>query len=95
MATTKSASTDAAAAKPKKARGPQKRVMHIFYRTVTGADGQPAVEIANVMSDARKVLEYVDSPEYQQAGLKRFKYELVSTPRADGEEDHSGTAVAE
>lgn len=85
--------------KAKKARGPQKRVMHIFYKATTN-DGTPVpsnvvVEIANVMSDARKVLEFVDSEAYRAAGLQRFKYELVSTPRGDGEEDHAGKPVVD
>lgn len=58
-------------------RGPQKRSLHIFYR----ADGQGGVEIVNVMTDARKVLEYVDSADYKTSGLQRFKFDLVSEPR--------------
>lgn len=86
-------SPNTASDKPKAKRGPQKRVLHIFYKTNTGADGQPMVEIVNVMSDARKVLEYVDSPEYQGQGIKRYKHEIVSTPREDGGEDISGNAA--
>jgi len=68
----------------KTSRGPQKRSLHIFYR----ADGNGGVEIVNVMTDARKVLEYVDSPEYKQSGFQRFKFDLVSEPRGSkGEAD--------
>lgn len=72
-------------------RGPQKRVFHIFYRT--GADGN--LEIANVLTDARKVVDFIDTPEYASQGLKRFKYEVTSQTKDDGTEDHSGAAVAD
>ena len=72
-------------------RGPQKRVFHIFDRA--GADGN--LEIVNVLTDARKVVDFIDTPEYAQQGLKRFKYEVTSQVRDDGSEDHSGAAVAD
>jgi hypothetical protein len=75
-------------------RGPQKRTFHLFYRAVD-ANGTPVdgvnVEIVQVITDARKVIEFMDSPD--SAGLKRKKYEIVSTPRGDGEDDEAASAA--
>lgn len=71
--------------KAKKPAAPQKRLLHIFYKPTTGADGQPAIEIVDVMGDARKVIDFMDKPEYQSQGIKRYKYEMVSTPRGAGD----------
>lgn len=69
----------------KKARAPQKRVFHVFYRATT-TDGSPVpdnvkVEINTIMSDARKVVEFMDSPEAE--GLKRYKHEIVSNNKGE------------
>lgn len=71
----------------KKAPRAVKRVSHVFYKATTN-DGSPVpsnvtVEVVTILTDARKVVEFMDSDE--SAGLKRFKYETVSTPR--GAED--------
>ncbi len=78
--------------KEKKARGPQRRVFHVFYRPVT-IDGSPVpdnvkVDIVTIMSDARKVVDFMDSPA--AAGLKRYKHEIVSN--AKGEAESEGAA---
>ncbi len=71
--------TPPADAKKKVQRQPQKRILHIFYKATTDASGQPSLEIVNVFSDARKVVEFFDSPASE--GTKRYKYEVVSEPR--------------
>jgi hypothetical protein len=67
----------------KKAPRAIKRVSHVFYKASTN-DGSPVpanvtVEVVTILTDARKVVEFMDSDE--SAGLKRFKYETISTPR--------------
>lgn len=79
----------------KPARGPQKRTFHFFVRAVdaNGAVIEGAsLEIGKVITDARKVIEYMDSPESN--GYKRVKYEIVSTPREDGSEEETGAVAA-
>lgn len=80
----KTTSTDASApAAPKKPRAPQKRVLHIFYKSAPDANGELAVQIVKVMSDARKVVDYLDSPEFQGQGIKRYKHEIVADAKGD------------
>ena len=94
---TKTASKTAPTA-PAKPRAPQKRVLHIFYKAGTpGADGTPTLEIVNVLSDARKVVDFMDTDVYTGGGVKRYKYEIISEPRDSGEAEAApattGTAM--
>lgn len=80
------------ASAPAKPRAPQKRVLHIFYAPKADGNG---IEIINVMSDARKVIEFMDSAEYLDTpGIKRYKHEVISEPRG-GSDDAEETATAE
>lgn len=81
----KSPNTNTTEGTEKKSRAPQKRVFHIFYKAET-TDGSPVpdnvkVTIATIMSDARKVVEFMDSPAAE--GLKRYKHEIVSNAKGE------------
>jgi hypothetical protein len=95
MAKSPTGAAASAGSKPKAPRGPIKRVFHIFYKA-TDENGNPAsgvkISIDRVMSDARKVVDFMDSPEAE--GLKRFKYEVISVQRADGTTEEEGKQVA-
>lgn len=83
--TTATEGTEGTEKKAKANRAPQKRVFHVFYKTST-TDGSPVpdnvkVEIVTMMTDARKVVEFMDSPDAD--GLKRYKHEIVSNPRGE------------
>ena len=69
-------------------RAPQKRTFHFFLKVVD-ADGQPIqgakLQVDRIISDARKVIEFMDTPEYPNLGLTRVKHEVISTKR--GEQD--------
>lgn len=81
--------------KRKPARGPQTRRFYFFLKVLDAA-GNPiegaTIAVDRVMSDARKVLEFADSPE--AAGLKRVKYEYTTKVRSDGTEE-AGEGSAE
>jgi hypothetical protein len=94
MATTPMRSTSSAAKKAEKARAPQKRTFHFFVR-VTDEAGNPIpnarLQVDRIMSDARKVVEFLDTPEYATSGLTRVKHEVVANKR--GEEFDGATTV--
>jgi hypothetical protein len=75
-------------------RAPQKRTFHFFLR-VLDADGHPIqgarLEVARIISDARKVIEFMDTPDYADLGLTRVKHEVISNRR--GEERDGATQV--
>jgi hypothetical protein len=82
----------AAAAKksPTTTRAAQKRTFHFFIR-VTDEQGDTIpgakLTVERIMTDARKVVEFLDTPEYATSGLTRIKYEVVATARGNGEGD--------
>jgi hypothetical protein len=71
------------------ARAAQKRTFHFFVR-VTDEDGNTIpnakLKVERIMTDARKVVEFLDTPEYATSGLIRIKHEVIATPRG-GEVD--------
>jgi len=96
MATSPARSMSAASGSTKKAvqRAPQKRTFH-FFVSVTDADGNPIqgakLKVDRIISDARKVIEFMDTPEYASLGLTRIKHEVVANKR--GEESDGATSV--
>ena len=91
---TASGSSPNAGKKKQQQRGPQKRTFHFFVR-VTDESGQvipgAKLQVDRIMSDARKVVEFLDTPEYANSGLTRIKHEVVSNKR--GEEEDGTTSV--
>lgn len=75
-------------------RGPQKRTFHFFVR-VTDEAGNPIpgakMQVERIISDARKVIEFMDTPEYPNMGLVRVKHEVIGNKR--GGEDDGATQV--
>jgi len=96
MATSPSraSSIGSAAKKAVAARQAQKRTFHFFVR-VTDEQGNvipgAKLQVDRIMSDARKVVEFLDTPEYATSGLTRIKHEVVSNKR--GEESDGATSV--
>lgn len=70
-------------------RAPQKRTFHFFVRVI---DEQGNVipgarlQVDRIMSDARKVVEFLDTPEYASSGLTRVKHEVIANKRGDLED---------
>jgi hypothetical protein len=75
-------------------RAAQKRTFHFFIR-VTDEDGNTIpnakLKVERIMTDARKVVEFLDTPEYATSGLTRIKHEVVANPR--GGESDGATSV--
>jgi len=97
MATSPSRSPSSASgssAKKQVNRAPQKRTFHFFCR-VTDEAGNPIpgakLQVDRIMSDARKVVEFLDTPEYANSGLTRIKHEVIANKR--GEETDGATSV--
>ena len=93
----RSGSTSASSNAGKKSqqpRAPQKRTFHFFVR-VTDESGNvipgAKLQVDRIMSDARKVVEFLDTPEYANSGLTRIKHEVVANKR--GEEEDGTTSV--
>jgi len=77
-----------AAGKKPQNRAPQKRTFHFFIRVVdeNGTPVQGAkLKVERIITDARKVIEFMDTPEYADLGLTRVKHEIIATKR--GEQD--------
>jgi len=55
--TAEAQATRPAGDKPKRVQKPIDKKLYLFYRATTGADGQPDVEIIDVVSDKRKALD--------------------------------------
>lgn len=79
-------STSAGAAKKPQQRGPQRKLFHFFVRIVD-ASGNPIqgaqLQVERIISDARKVIEFMDEPGYADKGLTRIKHEVIATTRGD------------
>jgi len=86
--------TASATGKKQVARAPQKRTFHFFVR-ITDANGTviPGAKLAvdRIMTDARKVVEFLDTPEYASSGLTRVKHEIIANSR--GVETDGPTSV--
>jgi len=82
------------AAKKQPNRAQQKRTFHFFIR-VTDANGNTMpgaqLHVERIISDARKVIEFMDTPDYADKGLTRIKHEVVANKR--GGEDDGATSV--
>lgn len=67
-------------------RAPQKRTFHFFVKVIdeSGApiDGAK-LKVERIITDARKVIEFMDTPNYADLGLTRVKHEIISTKRGD------------
>ena len=75
-------------AKRPQQRAPQKRTFHFFVKVVdaSGAPIQGAkLQVERIISDARKVIEFMDTPEYPNLGLTRVKHEIISTKRGEAD----------
>jgi cell division septum initiation protein DivIVA len=86
MATTARSISAASGSKKQVARAPQKRTFHFFLR-VTDAEGNviqgAKLQVDRIMTDARKVVEFLDTPEYANSGLTRVKHEIIATSRGE------------
>jgi hypothetical protein len=99
MATTparSSTSYGSSSAKAKTAanRAPQKRTFHFFVQVTDEAGNVipgAKLKVDRIMSDARKVVEFLDTPEYANSGLTRIKHEVIANKR--GEETDGATSV--
>lgn len=94
MATAPSRPSSMSAAKKQKDRAPQKRTFHFFVRVTDEAGNvipNAKLQVDRIMSDARKVVEFLDTPEYATSGLTRIKHEVIANKR--GEESDGATSV--
>lgn len=96
MATSPARSISAASSSAKKQanRAPQKRTFHFFVSVTDAAGNQipgAKLKVDRIISDARKVIEFMDTPEYASLGLTRIKHEVVSNKR--GEDTDGATSV--
>jgi hypothetical protein len=96
MATSPSTARSISAASGKKPvqRAPQKRTFHFFVSVTDAAGNQipgAKLRVDRIISDARKVIEFMDTPDYASLGLTRIKHEVVSNKR--GEESDGATSV--
>jgi hypothetical protein len=77
-------------------RAAQKRTFHFFIR-VTDEHGNiipgAKLEVERIMTDARKVVEFLDTPEYATSGLIRIKHEVVANARGS-DETNGATSVS-
>jgi hypothetical protein len=75
-------------------RAPQKRTFHFFIRVVDEAGNVipgAKLKVERIITDARKVIEFMDTPNYAELGLTRVKHEIISTKR--GTEEDGATQV--
>lgn len=67
-------------------RGPLKRTFHFFVQ-VTDEQGNvipgAKLKVDRIISDARKVIEFMDQPGFVDLGLTRIKHEVVSTKKGE------------
>jgi hypothetical protein len=93
MATPARSSTSAFG-KKNKDRAPQKRTFHFFMKVVD-AQGNPIpgakLQVERIISDARKVIEFMDTPDFANLGLTRVKHEVIANKR--GGEDDGASSV--
>lgn len=96
MATTPQRTSTTSAAGGKKAkqqRGPQKRTFHFFIKVVDGAGNVipgASLKVERIITDARKVIEFMDTPDFASLGLTRIKYETTAEPRDSGDDTSNG-----
>jgi len=94
MATSPSAPRSISTAKKPVQRAPQKRTFHFFVK-VTDESGNvipgAKLQVERIISDARKVIEFMDTPDYADKGLTRIKHEIIANKR--GEESDGASSV--
>jgi hypothetical protein len=87
-------SIGSALGKKQKDRAPQKRTFHFFMKVVD-AQGNPIpgakLQVERIISDARKVIEFMDTPDFANLGLTRVKHEVIANKR--GGEDDGASSV--
>jgi len=88
MATSPSTSSTRATASGRKpvTRAAQKRTFHFFIKITDDAGNAipgAHLHVERIISDARKVIEFMDTPEYPNLGLVRVKHEVVSTRKGE------------
>ena len=86
--------SNATTGKKPKARPQQKRTFHFFLKITDEAGNVipgAKLEVARIISDARKVIEFMDTPDYADKGLTRVKHEVIANKR--GGEDDGATSV--
>ncbi len=82
------------AVKKQKPRAQQKRTFHFFLKITDEAGNVipgAKLHVERIISDARKVIEFMDTPEYADKGLTRVKHEVIANKR--GGEDDGATSV--
>ena len=80
--------------KKQKARPQQKRTFHFFLKITDEAGNVipgAKLQVERIISDARKVIEFMDTPDYSEKGLTRVKHEVIANKR--GGEDDGATSV--
>lgn len=86
MATSPSPLSKTGTSKKPVVRAPQKRTFHFFIKITDEAGNMipgAKLNVERIISDARKVIEFMDTPDYADKGLTRVKHEIVSTKRGD------------
>lgn len=94
MATSPSAPRSMSSVKKPVQRAQQKRTFHFFVRvTDEGGNVIPnaKLQVDRVITDARKVIEFMDTSDYASKGLTRVKHEIIASKR--GEETDGASSV--
>jgi hypothetical protein len=82
MAKTPATSKNATAA-----RGPQKKVFSFILDKQALLDNNFKSAVVGVYTDARKLVEFMDSDAYDNSRHFRVKYEAISNPRNEATND--------
>ena len=88
MATTPIRSASPSGSKKPVQRAQQKRTFHFFVKITDDAGNViPGAKLTvdRIITDARKVIEFMDTSDYANKGLTRVKHEIIASKR--GEED--------
>jgi hypothetical protein len=92
MATSPSPPRSISPAKKPVQRAAQKRTFHFFVRVTDEAGNViPNLQVDRVITDARKVIEFMDTSDYASKGLTRVKHEIIANKR--GEESDGASSV--
>jgi hypothetical protein len=94
MATAPSAPRAISPAKKPVQRAAQKRTFHFFVRVTDEAGNvipNAKLQVDRVITDARKVIEFMDTSDYAAKGLTRVKHEIIANKR--GEESDGSSSV--
>lgn len=83
---TRSTSGTGTSARRQVQRGPLKRTFHFFVKITDSAGNvipDAKLSVDRIISDARKVIEFMDQPGFADLGLTRIKHEVVSTKKGE------------